>query len=256
MPPMDRPSDNPLLGRLGCQAPGVFVTGTDTGVGKTAVAGGLARAISQAGRHVGVFKPIATGCRHMSGVGLVSGDAEFLAWAANSEQPLATINPVRYADPLSPLTASRRTRQPIDFDGIAGAWSRICANSDATIVEGLGGLLVPITEKLTVLDLAEAFGLPVLVVARAGLGTLNHTLLTVGAARARGLAVAAIAINRYRPHSPDLSEESNPAILAELTGLPVVCVPDDPDTRTEPNPSLGADVLFACRQIRIPGFRP
>ncbi|MDD4890434.1 MAG: dethiobiotin synthase [Phycisphaerae bacterium] len=268
---MTKESSNPLLGKFGVKAPGLFVTGTDTGVGKTVVAGGIAVVQRQAGRRVGVFKPIATGCRRDSkfglvsyiastlanpdrgndGAGLVSSDAEFLAWCAEASVPLSKINPVRYAEPLSPLMAARRSDQPVDFEAIAENYAVIAASSDAVIVEGIGGLLVPIAEKLTVLDLAEAIGLPLVIVARPALGTLNHTLLTVQAARSRNLEIAAIAISRYDPHSADLSEESNPAVLAELTRLPVVCVPDDPETRVEPSPAIGQSVLFACRQIPL-----
>lgn len=240
---------NPLIGRLPAPRRGLFITATDTGVGKTIITGALAMLARGAGRKVGAFKPIATGCRADAGGGLVSSDAEFLAWSADSDQPLATINPVRYHEPLAPLVAARRARSPIDFEAISLAYSRLTESSDLVLVEGIGGLLVPITEKLTVLDLAEAFDLPLLIVARPGLGTLNHTLLTVRTASQANLAVAAIVINRYRADSQDLAEESNPAVLAELTGLPVFCVPDDAETRVEPSPAIGPDVLFACRQI-------
>lgn len=254
---MGKQPDNPLPAGLVGNTPGLFVTATDTGVGKTIVAGALAMIHRLHRKRVGVLKPIATGCRRARGAGgvplvegeLVSSDAEFLAWSADSNQSLVTINPVRYAEPLAPLVAARRAGRPIDFDAIVESAERVAADSDLIIVEGIGGLLVPITRKLTVLDLAEAFALPLLIVARPALGTLNHTLLTVQAARHRGLKVAAIAVNRYNPHSADLSEESNPAVLAELTRLPVVCVPDDAETHVEPTPAIGNDVLFACRQI-------
>ena len=247
------PSANPLLSLIPRTGkPGLFVTGTDTGIGKTVIAGAIAMLQRRAGRRVGVLKPIATGCRFLPGVGLVSSDAEFLAWSAESMHNLATISPVRYHDPLCPLTAARRAKQPIDFTTIADAYSQIAADNDFVVVEGIGGLLVPLTETLTVLDLAEAFNcaeLPLLIVAASTLGTLNHTLLTVQAARSRGLTIAAIVVNGYRADSDDLSEESNPPLLAELTGLPVICVPDDPDTCVEPKPALGEAVLFAAGQI-------
>ena len=273
---MSKETHNPLAGQFRANVPGLFVTGTDTGVGKTVVAGAIAFLQRQAGKRVAVFKPIATGCRRDSGSGvasaalggmprlvshvfgdaprLVSTDAEFLAWAAESPHELAMINPVTYADPLAPLVAAQRTRQPIDFEAIVDTYYALTSKSDFAIVEGIGGLMVPLTEKLTVLDLAEAFALPLLIVARPVLGTLNHTLLTVAAARSRGLRIAAIVVNRYHADSaalPDLSEESNPAVLAALTRLPVVCVPEDTETSIEPPPAIGRDVLFACRQIPV-----
>jgi dethiobiotin synthetase len=270
-------SANPLIRLIPRTGkPGVFVTATDTGIGKTVIAGAIAMLQRRAGKRVGVLKPIATGCRHVSGVGigkilgqfmdeeidgrtlpgadLVSADAEFLAWSAESMHNLATINPVRYGDPVCPLAAARRTKQPINFGTIGEAYSQIAADSDFVIVEGIGGLLVPLTEKLTVLDLAESFNsteLPLLIVAASTLGTINHTLLTVQAARSRGLIIAAIVVNGYRADSDDFSEEGNPPLLAELTGLPVICVPDDPETHVEPKPAIGEAVLFAANQIPV-----
>jgi len=246
---------NPLTGRLP-SAPGVFVTGTDTGVGKTVVAGALAMLARTQGARVGVFKPVATGCRRVNTVGLVSGDSEFLAFCADSGLDLATITPVCYHEPLAPMAAAQREGRSVDFDAIASAYGRVVAGSDWVVVEGIGGALVPLTRRVCLLDVAAAMGLPLLVVARAGLGTINHTLLTVEAARRRGLKVAAVAINRYRAASADLAEETNPAALEELTHLPVVCVPDDPETRVEPPPAIGPGVLFACDQLlkRLPAW--
>jgi dethiobiotin synthetase len=253
--PDDTQSANPLIRLIPRTGkPGVFVTATDTGIGKTVIAGAITMLQRRAGKRVGVFKPIATGCGFLPGIGLVSSDAEFLAWSADSMHNLATINPVRYGDPVCPLVAARRAKQPINFGAIGEAYSQMAADSDFVVVEGLGGLLVPITENLTVLDLAEGFlssELPLLIVAASTLGTINHTLLTVQAARSRGLTIAAIVVNGYRADSEDFSEESNPPLLAELTGLPVICVPDDPETHIEPKPAIGEAVLFAAGQIPV-----
>ncbi len=250
---MTEPSDNPLIGRFH-PAEGVFVTGTDTGVGKTVVAGALAILHRRQGWRVGVFKPVATGGRIKVAVGNISPDTEFLAWAADTHHHLSTITPATYVQPLAPLVAGRMSGTPVDLDEVVRRYNLIAADSDLMIVEGIGGLLVPIAETVSVLDLAEAMALPLLVVARPGLGTINHTLLTVQAAWTRGLTVAGIVVNRYVPSSPDLAYETNPGVLAEQTGLPIVMVPEDADTAVEPEPSVGPGVLFACEQIRLPGL--
>jgi dethiobiotin synthetase len=208
---------------------GWFVTGTDTGVGKTVIAGAVARLLYEAGRRVGVMKPIATGCRYEIDLGLVSEDTEFLAHCAESPDTLATITPVCYHDPLAPMVAAQRARRPVDRDAIRESHRRIADHSDVLIVEGIGGLLVPLDRRTTVADLAAEFDLPLLVVAHAGLGTINHTMLTIDAARARGLTVDAIVLNRYNPSQPTLAEETNPETLAQLTRLPMpTVVPEDP----------------------------
>lgn len=228
---------------------GWFVTGTDTGVGKTIIAGALARLLREAGRRVGVFKPVATGCRRDVRLGLVSGDSEFLAHCAESPDDLATITPVRYRAEVAPMVAAQRKRRPIDFTAIRDAWARITSHSDATIVEGVGGLLVPLDERTLVADLAVEFGLALIVVARAGLGTINHTLLTLEAARARGLRVDAVVLNRYESMQPTLAEETNPDVIARLGRAPVpIVVPNEP--RVDPSRGmLTESVLHPLRTL-------
>lgn len=228
---------------------GWFITGTDTDVGKTVVAGALALLLREMGRRVGVFKPIATGCRRDVRLGLVSEDAEFLAHCANAKADLATINPVRYAGDLSPWVAAERHATPIDWAAIDDSWKRISSHSDWQIIEGAGGLLVPIERKVFMADLALRLQYPLIIVARPGLGTINHTLLTLEAARSRGLTVAAVVINRYRPGSATLAEETNPEAISKLTGMPIpLIVPFDP--HTDPRQSLlGENVLYPLREF-------
>lgn len=208
---------------------GWFVTGTGTGVGKTAVAGALARIAHEKGVRVGVFKPVATGCRRDPRLKLICGDAEFLAHCADAPEPLDVINPVRYAGELAPMVAAEHERVPINWEAIDESWQRISRASDVVIVEGAGGLLVPIDAKTNMADLAKRFDLPLIIVARPGLGTINHTLLTIEAAKARKLNIAAIVINDYRADASTLAEETNPEVIGRLakTRIPVV-VPHDP----------------------------
>jgi len=226
---------------------GVFVTGTDTGVGKTVIAGALARIWHDRGLRVGVFKPIATGCDRRMRQGLISPDAEFLAHCADSADNLGTINPVRYRQPLAPAVAAERAHRPIDYEAIWTAYRWIAAHSDVVVVEGVGGLLVPLDRTTMVADLAGQLGLPLVVVARAGLGTINHTLLTVEAARSRGLEIAAIVFNFYSADRATLAEETNPEVVARYAklDLPIV-VPRDAHTDVRTG-AVGVSVLQPLR---------
>src|SRR5918993_118846 len=134
------------------RVPGLLVTGTDTGVGKTLVAAAIADWFRRRGRRVGVLKPCATGCVRRR-EGLVSEDAEFLAHHADARFPLDVICPQRYAEPLAPSVAAERAKLPVDWDAVARSLRMIEAGSDVMIVEGVGGIMVPLDAKHTVLDL-------------------------------------------------------------------------------------------------------
>lgn len=227
---------------------GWFVTGTDTGVGKTVIAGALARLARNAGKRVGVFKPVATGCRRDPRLGLVCADAEFLAHCADARENLETINPVRYRGELAPVVAAERQRRPIDWPAIRRSWEQI-RQADWVVVEGAGGLLVPIDREHSMADLAKELNLPLVIVARPGLGTVNHTLLTIEVARGRGLPIAAVVINRYRPDSATLAEETNPEVIGRLARMPIpLIVPADAHTHIETG-QLGESVLFPLRRF-------
>src|SRR5436190_10456590 len=177
--------------------PGLFVTGTDTGVGKTVIAGAIANWFYRRGRRVAVLKPVATGCVKRR-EGLVSEDAEFLAVCSRTPHPLDLICPQRYLEPLAPSVAAKRTRQPLDWEAIQRSIRIMSADSDVMIVEGVGGVMVPMDDKHLVLDMMKWLGAPAVVVARPNLGTINHSLLTVQAIRDAGVKVAGVVINRYR----------------------------------------------------------
>ena len=232
---------------------GVFVTGTDTGVGKTVIAGAIARSLNFAGVRTEVFKPAASGCRRDWGK-LVSEDAEFLAAAADSARPLDEIAPLRYAAPLAPNVAAQRAAQTVDINAIFEAYRRLEGQCDAVVVEGVGGLMCPISDDLWVVHLAMMMGLPVVIVARADLGTINHTLLTIHAARSAGLRVAGVIVNRYQadPHQgPDaaIAMLTNPAQIAQKGKIPVLAlVPEDFETSVH-NAVLGPEVSFAMDQV-------
>src|SRR5437868_5572423 len=158
--------------------PGLFITGTDTEVGKTVIAGAIADWFRRRQFRVGVCKPVATGCVRRR-EGLVSEDAEFLAHAADARFPLDVICPQRYVEPLAPAVAAERAKRPVDWESVQRSLTIMSRDADVMIVEGIGGVRVPIDAKTTVLEMARWLGLPSVVVARPGLGTINHTILTV-----------------------------------------------------------------------------
>lgn len=201
--------------------PGLFVTATDTDIGKTVVTCAIAANLRLRGRRVGVCKPYATGCR-LDREGLVSPDAEALAHFADCRFPLATINPIRYHAPLAPAVAMERERGRGDASEVWRSLSELDAASDILLIEGVGGLLTPLDEQKTVLDLARELGYPVLVVTHARLGTLSHTAMTCRLIRDAGLRLAGLVINRYHADTPDFAEATNPRWLARQNDTTVL----------------------------------
>jgi len=229
---------------------GLFITGTDTGVGKTVVTAALAIVLRRRGMDVGVMKPVATGCVRRR-EGLVSEDAEFLAQAADAPESLDEIAPIRLAEPLAPTVAEARAGRLLDLEPMWAAWRRLSMVHEIMLVEGIGGILCPVTPTESVADLARRFGLPIVVVARATLGTINHTALTVEAARARGLEVAGIVINRYDRDREDVAQLTAPDEIQRVTGATVLgLVPDDKSTDFA-KAAVGDDVLAAVAQIPL-----
>lgn len=198
---------------------GIFVTGTDTGVGKTIVAATLARLLRMNGVKVGVMKPVTSGCREENGQ-LVSDDAQLLCQAAGvviSDD----IAPYCLREALAPAEAAKIDGVRIDFSAIKASFDRLASAHDFVIVEGAGGLMVPLTGGLLVADLARELELPLLVVARPGLGTINHTVLTCFAAQQLGLKVAGVIVNGM-PEHPGLAEKGAPHQIGSLCGASVL----------------------------------
>lgn len=193
-------------------ARGYFVTGTDTGVGKTVVACALARGLARRGLDVGAMKPIETG------VGAAGPlDALALRDAAGAGDPLADVCPQRFALAAAPTVAAAAEGREVDLDAVRGAWSRLAARHAWLVVEGAGGLLVPAAKGACMADLARELGLPLVVVARGGLGTINHTLLTLEAASARGLPVAGVVIS-HAGGAPSPADAANLGALRAALG--------------------------------------
>lgn len=207
---------------------GVFVTGTDTEVGKTVVAAGLVRGFRKMGMDVGVMKPIATGgyrhARADGGYELRSDDVDKLIEAAGSDDDLRLVNPVCYEPPLAPLAAARIAGDEISLKKILAAYGILRERHDLMVVEGIGGLLAPIREDYFVADMIKDLDLPAVVVARPGLGTLNHTILTVKHAQGRGIGVLGIIINHAEREDRSKAAATNVGILEECSGVPVLQV--------------------------------
>lgn len=199
--------------------PGLFVTGTSTEVGKTVVAAAIARTLATEGKRVAVFKPAVTGLEEEG-----ETDHALLRRASGSEQSDEQIAPYRYDPPASPHLAAALAGEEIDPERLRQAARAAAENADAIVCEGVGGLLVPLTPTYLVRDLAADLGYPLVIVATPGLGTINHTLLTIESARATGLEIAAIVLNPW-PEQPTEIESDNRKTLANLANLTIHTFP-------------------------------
>jgi dethiobiotin synthetase len=199
---------------------GLFITGTDTGVGKTFFACGLAALLKEDGYRVGVMKPAETGCDNGEGK-LMPQDAAALKQASACELPLKAICPYQFREPLAPGVAAEREGVRIDIDRLIDIYGEISAAHDVTIVEGAGGLLVPVLPSYTYADFAKVLKLPLIVVAANKLGMINHLLLTLEHASCKGLSVLGYVLNQME-HQPSLAAETNREALVSLTGVPCV----------------------------------
>jgi dethiobiotin synthetase len=225
---------------------GLFITGTDTDIGKTLIAGAIADWFRRRGARVGVCKPVATACVKRR-EGLVSEDAEFLAHHANSRFPLDIICPQRFAEPLAPAIAAERAGEEINWQAIDHSLQTISATSDVLIVEGAGGIMVPIDRKTLMRDLARSLALPTVIVARPNLGAINHTLLTIAALKQAGVPIAGIVINRYPSETPSTIEETNPAAIEKWGKIPVLCLV--PEFEGKAAKMLPSDVIAAIDPV-------
>ena len=198
---------------------GCFVTGTDTGAGKTVVAGALAAALRARGERVAVFKPVVTGLDEPSGAW--PPDHELLASAAGARPQ--DVTSATFGPAVSPHLAAELAGAMLDLGTLVAAARTAAAGADVVVVEGVGGLLVPFGD-FNVRDLAVALGLPIVIAARPGLGTINHSLLTIEAARAAGLEVRAVVLTPW-PAQPSVMEHSNRATIGRLGGVEVATLP-------------------------------
>ena len=198
---------------------GFFVTGTGTEVGKTVVAAVLARGLAAAGNRVAVFKPCVSGLDDGG-----EPDHELLRRAAGSTQNDDEIAPYRYGPPVSPHLGAELAGEQIDPARLLSAAREAAAGADVLVCEGVGGLLVPLTLGYLVRDLAREVALPVVVTAAPGLGTINHTLLTIEAVRAVGLEIACVVFTPW-PEPPGIVESSNLVAIEQLGDVATLTLP-------------------------------
>ena len=196
----------------------IFITGTDTRVGKTLVACGLAALLKECGYRVGVMKPAETGCEERDGQ-LFPQDAYYLKESSGCAEPLERICPYRLRAPLAPSVAAEMEGVKIDIDQIVRLYAEISSAHEVTLVEGAGGLLVPLLPHYTYADLAKLLKLPLLVVVANRLGAINHLLLTLEHASCHGLRVLGYVLNHLE-RQPSLAGETNAEALRSLTAAP------------------------------------
>lgn len=192
---------------------GLFITGTDTGVGKSLVAATLIKLLTEIGIDVGIMKPAETGVANPAQLG---PDAQLLKWAAQSRQTDESICPYRFRTPLAPSVAASREKTRINYNGLVQQAQQLISDHEFTIIEGAGGLMVPLAGGFLMADFARALGLPLLVVCRTGLGTINHTLLTLFSARNLDLPIAGYLLNNM-PEAKTAAEDTVAHSLASLT---------------------------------------
>jgi len=200
---------------------GFFITGTDTGVGKTIIAGALIKVLCHLGVKTGAMKPVETGCVREGEI-LLPSDGMFLKQMAQMQEPVTQVSPCCFESPLAPLPASELEKKSVSVIAIKKAFYSLYTNYDAVIVEGIGGLMVPLKTNYFVVDLAKEIGLPLVVVAKPGLGSINHIMLTVNYALKEGLQVAGIIMNYSLPPENSLAEETNPQLLKQICPAPLI----------------------------------
>ncbi len=197
---------------------GVFITGTDTGVGKTIITAALARTLLNRGMDVGVMKPVETGCAK-SPKGLIPTDSEFLIKAGRSKDPKTLITPYTLEAPVAPSEAAEMAGVEINDEYILDCYLKLKERHDFMIVEGAGGLMVPIYQRLLVSDLIKLLELPIILVSRPNLGTINHSLLSIRYAQDQGIPVLGFIVNRRRDQI-HTAEEKSPILIEKLSGVP------------------------------------
>lgn len=191
----------------------VFITGTDTNVGKTYVTELISKHLLGCGFDVSVMKPISTGLKK-------DNDAVHLKKALKLKDPISLINPVNLRLPLAPYTASKLLNKPINLKKIFTAFNKLKEKHKIVIVEGIGGVFVPIKKNYFVKDLIKDLNIPVIIIAKAGLGTINHTLLTIETLKKQNIKILGVIMNGYKGN--DLSEKTNVGIIREITKLPIL----------------------------------
>jgi len=198
---------------------GLFVTGTDTGVGKTVVAAALTAALRAEGRNIGIWKPVQSG----ASIGSGATDAERLLRSTGINERAEAVAPFSFEEPLTPFLAARHAGITLTLKELITAGKPLMKRYEALVVEGAGGVAVPLTEDTLVIDLISELRIPTLIVARSGLGTINHTLLTASLLRQRRIPIVGAILNDCTVDSDDdSSTETNAELIERYGGLKVL----------------------------------
>jgi len=198
-----------------------FITGTDTGVGKTAITAGLAGAMRKLGANVGVMKPIATGVPQKTG--FKSSDVSLLVDASGTKDSEDLINPVFLPIPTSPYDATKLLSLPVDMPLILTKFTKLLSTHDVLLVEGIGGIMTPITKNFFVADMIKAMSIETIIVTRSTLGTLNHTVMTYNMCKDYDIKVKGLVINNF-DEKGTAAEKNAPVTLHDITGLNILGV--------------------------------
>ncbi len=208
-----------LYGNMSLLPKGIFITGTDTGVGKTVVTAALALCLERSGADVAVMKPVQTGTDNQRCI-----DIEFVGKVLGRGFDIDLVCPYRLGPPLAPSLAAEMEGVEIEPRKIIDAFKKSSAEHEVVLVEGAGGLMAPVKGTYLMCDLAGDMGLGVIVVCRPGLGTINHTLLSIEAAESRGLDVLGVVISNFPMEMPGMAERTNPRLLVSQTDVPIIGV--------------------------------
>ena len=234
---------------------GFFITGTDTGVGKTVVTACLLSLFRNRQLDTGIMKPIETGVDPLCS-SIANSDAKFLMAVGDCEDEFELVCPVQLTTPASPLQAARMENRVIEPDAILKSFDKLARRHKWMLVEGIGGLLVPICPGYFVADLIKDLGLPVILVSRTHLGTLNHTLLTLWTARERGIGVSGVILNHMDDGDPSNVEKGQGKLIEEISGIPVMgeCPflgPISPETFSD---AEGMELIAKKFDLNLPGL--
>ncbi len=197
---------------------GIFVLGTDTNVGKTTISMAISAAIRARGIDIGVCKPMMSGMKRAD----CTSDASLLKEMSGDTNTLEAINPFQFDERVTPYIAAKRQNKIITLAEVKAAWLKIADTHEFYLVEGAGGLMAPMGAGYHVGHIAQVIGLPVVIVARPSLGTVNHTLLTIEAVRSLGLSIAGVIINGVRSGELTIPEQTNPQLIEEFSGVPII----------------------------------
>ncbi|MDD5434759.1 MAG: dethiobiotin synthase [Nitrospira sp.] len=202
---------------------GIFITATDTGVGKTFVSAGIASALKKRGVNTGVMKPVHTGCRSRNGA-LIPEDTLYLMKAASVDDPIELVTPYMFREPVAPSVAAEKTNTIISVGKIIKSYKALCRRHEYMIVEGIGGIMVPIKKDIYVADLIKKLGLPAIIITRPDLGTINHTLLTIDYMKNKKIHIKGIVINHTARGKKTLAVKTCSETIEKHSGIAVIGV--------------------------------